>query len=124
MIKQLALGVALLVFGSSLSSAQSLPNGTWTGTATPPGEAPLALTFEVINPRDSLIILIRTPDRGDYPVSDLKLAGEMLTFKFMPAIGAVCSLKKQENGSFVGECVSEGGMSLAMVMMPPAEPGG
>jgi len=124
MIKQLALGVALLILGTSPSSAQSLPNGTWTGAATPPGEAPLALTFEVSSSGDSLSILIRTADRGDYPVSDARLDGGTLTFKFMPAMAAECSLKKQENGSFVGECVSEGGMSVAMVMMPPAKPAG
>ena len=120
----LALGLAAILVCPAPLAAQSLTSGTWTGSATPPGETPLPLTFEVNTTSDSISILIKTPDRGDYPVSEAKLAGEVLTFKFMPAMGATCSLKHQADGSYSGECVSEGGMTLTMVMTPPAKPGG
>lgn len=124
MIKRYAIGLAAILVCPATLAAQSLASGTWTGSATPAGEAPLALTFEVNTTSDSIRILIKTPDRGDYPVSEARLAGEILSFKFMPAIGATCRLQYQADGSYSGECVSDGGMTLAMVMTPPAKPGG
>jgi hypothetical protein len=123
MIKRWTLTLGLTALCHSTLTAQSLTSGTWTGSTTQPGEAPLTLMFDVSSVGDSLSILIRTPDRGDYPVSEAKLTGETLTFKFLPALGAVCTLKKQIDGSYSGDCVSEGGMSVTMVMTPPAKPG-
>lgn len=124
MIKGLVLSFGIMVLCHSTLAAQSLSSGTWTGSATPPGEEPLALTYDVGVSGDSISILIRTPDRGDYPASDTRLSGDTLTFKFMPALAAECSLVKQGDGSFVGECLSEGGMSITLVMKPPARPAG
>ena len=124
MIKRLVLTLGIMVLCHSTLAAQSLSSGIWTGTATPPGEEPLPLTYDVGVSGDSISILIRTSDRGDYPASDTRLAGDTLTFKFMPALGAECSLVKQGDGSFVGDCLSEGGMSMTLVMKPPAKPAG
>jgi hypothetical protein len=124
MIKRLAVPFVVLVLCHSTLAAQSMASGTWTGSATPPGEEALTLTYDVSVLGDSISILIRTSDRGDYPASEAKLVADNLTFRFHPALMAQCNLARQGDGSFVGECLSEGGMSVTMVMKPPAGPAG
>ena len=124
MIKGMVLAIGLIGLGSGTLAAQSLTSGTWTGSATPPGEAPLALTFEVSAAADSIAILIKTPDRGDYPVSGAKLAGDTLTFSFQPGPLVNCKLVRQADGSYTGECAGEDDLRADMVMNPPPKPAG
>lgn len=125
MIKRLAVSIGVLLFCHSLLEAQSLASGTWTGSATGPGDAPLTLTFEVSTAGDSIAILIKTPDRGDYPVNRAKLTGETLTFTFQPGPTVDCKLLRQADGSYLGECAgAEDAMRATMVMKPPAKPAG
>ena len=124
MIKRLALSIGILVFCHSALAAQSLATGSWTGSATGPGGNPMALTFEVSTAGDSIAILIKTPDRGDYPVTNVKLAGEALTFTFQPGPTVNCKLIRQTDGSYLGECADEADMRATMEMKPPAKPAG
>ena len=124
MIKRLALSIGVFLICHGTLTAQSLANGSWTGSATGPGGAPLALTFEVTTAGDSIAILIKTPDRGDYPVSSARLAGDALTFSFQPGPTVDCKLIRQPDGSYLGECSREDDMRATMEMKPPAKPAG
>ena len=124
MITRVMFSVGVLLSCYSTLSAQSLTTGSWTGSATGPGGNPLALTFEVSTAGDSIAILIKTPDRGDYPVTNAKLAGETLTFTFQPGPTVDCKLIRQADGSYLGECAGEDAMRATMVMKPPAKPAG
>ena len=124
MIKRLAASIFLLLFCHSALAAQSLAIGTWTGSVTGPGGAPLAVTYEITAASDSLAILIKTPDRGDYPVSNPKVSGDALTFTFQPGPTVTCRLIHQVDGSYLGECAGEDDVRATMVMKPPAKPAG
>jgi hypothetical protein len=119
MIKRLALQFGFLFLLNSAVSAQALPTGTWTGSVTPPGDAPLALTFDV-SAGDTISILIHF-DQGDFPASDAKLAGDTLTFRFQPGPIVRCNLVRKGDGSFSGECSDEDGISAILLMVPPAK---
>lgn len=124
MIGRAFLSIGLLLCCHSALSAQSLTGGSWTGSVTGPGGNPLAVTFEVSTAGDSIAILIKTPDRGDYPVTNAKLAGETLTFTFQPGPTVECKLIRQADASFLGECAGEDDLRATMVMKPPAKPAG
>jgi hypothetical protein len=124
MIKRLALSIGVLLFCHASLAAQSLASGSWTGSVTGPGGNPLVVTYEVHTTGDSIAILIKTPDRGDYPVTNAKLAGETLTFAFQPGPTVECKLVRQADESFLGECAGEDDMRATMVMKPPAKPAG
>ena len=110
--------LALLAF-PALGAAQSLTAGTWTGSVTPTDEEPLAITYEVQVAGDSINITIHTPDRGSYPVENARYQADTLTFSFQPGFKAQCSLSKRDDDSLSGECVSEGGMTAILTMIPP-----
>jgi hypothetical protein len=124
MIKRLAIHLACLALFHSPLAGQALRSGVWTGSATPPGQEPLALTYDVSTAGDSISILMRTSDRGDYPVTEAKLVGDTLTFRFRPGALVQCTLLKQGDGSFSGECVGEDDLRATLVMIPPANPTG
>ena len=124
MIKRLAVSIGLLMVCHSVLAAQSLTSGTWTGSVTGPGGDPLAVTFEISAAGDSIAILIKTPDRGDYPVTNARIAGDALTFTFQPGPTVNCRLIHQGDGSYLGECADEGDVRATMVMKPPAKPAG
>jgi hypothetical protein len=101
------------------AAAQSLPTGLWTGSVTPTGEEPLALTFEVTVSGDTISIMMITPDRGSYPVENAQYKDDTLTFVFHPGPRVQCSLPRQSDGSYTGECKGEDDLSAVMTMVPP-----
>ena len=124
MIKRLVLAIGMMVLASGTLAGQSLASGTWTGSVAPTGEPPLPLTFEVGMSGDSISILIRSGGRGDFLVSEAKLAGDTLTFSFQPGPLVHCTLIKRADASYGGECAGEDDLRAEMVMIPPVKPTG
>ena len=116
--------VALLFFGGTApASAQTLPQGTWTGTMSPPGGEAIPVNFEVSESGGALsIAMMAVQVEGEMPFNDIRLDGQTLTFWWEPGVRVDCSLTRTEAGGFAGTCSDGTGDSGAgtLTMVPPA----
>lgn len=116
-----ALAVCAVTFASTASAhGQSLKPGTWTGTIAPPGSEPFDVTYDVVFEGDSLTITVHAPP-GDRPFHDIEVSENELTFWFEPGPPVNCVLAKQEDGSYAGDCLDDGGSAGHLTMVPPKE---
>ena len=107
----------------SFAASQSLVPGTWTGTVAAPGEATVDATFEVRVTGDTIGITLKG-QFGEFPLSDVKLAADRLTFTFSPGTTVRCTLLLRENGSYSGDCTDSDGGTGVIVMNPPVRSAG
>jgi hypothetical protein len=103
------------------AQAQTLAPGTWTGKISPPSGQSLDITYEVNVPNDSLQIEIIVPEIGSFPLQDIKLEQDALSFYWEPDEPLGCNLKRAEDGSYAGECSDLDGNSGQLTMLPPAD---
>ena len=116
--------LALLVLGlavPAVCSAQSLKSGSWTGTVSPPDGETVAVTLDVTVKGDSLGIVIHAGEHGDFTAENGKHAEGTITFAFQPGIRVTCTLPRNEEGVFAGNCLGEDGSVAQMTMVPPKE---
>ena len=116
--------VALLLLGlavPSLCAAQSLKAGKWTGSAVPPEQDEVALTFDVTGSSDSLGIVIHAGEHGDFIAVGGHYTDKTIFFTFEPGIPVHCALKENEEGTYAGDCLGDDGSVATMKMIPPKE---
>ncbi len=120
-----------------VTSSQELQEGTWSGTLRGIGNrGPQDLIFEVKRIPDpharwrsgtgevlSVTLLPqqgRGSRRGPMPLSDVRLQGETLSYR-VTILKLDCSLMRQADGNFAGECVNEEdeGQILQLTMIRP-----
>ena len=116
--------VALLALGSATpASAQALPQGTWTGTMSPPGGEAIPVNFEVSESGGALsIAMMAVQVEGEMPFRDIRLDGPTLTFWWEVGVRVDCSLTRTEVGGFAGTCTDGTGDrgEGTLTMVPPA----
>ena len=116
--------VALLALGSAApASAQALPQGTWTGTMSPPGGEAIPVNFEVSESAGALsIAMMAVQVEGEMPFRDIRLDGQTMTFWWEVGVRVDCSLTRTEAGGFKGTCSDGTGASGegTLTMVPPA----
>lgn len=120
-----ATGLAML-FAFSPALGQELATGTWSGTVTPPDDAPLSVEYEVSYDEEGAlqITLIPPPDVAApprIPFRDIELQEEILLFSWAAGPEVTCELLLQEDGSFEGECWDDDGTPGQLTMVPPKE---
>ena len=126
-----ALALALVIVVSSTLHAQTLQEGTWTGTAVDPDGASNDVTFEVSRPLvwapdGSRLVLTGAPlsiayhsAEGSNRLKNIQLDDDTLTYDFtVGELEATCSLARQEDGSYTGSC-SAGGTQMGQHTMHP-----
>ncbi len=121
-MRKLILFLTLACFAAPALWAQALQNGMWNGNIAGPDGQNLPITIEVENADDVLTMTLHTEGYGSFPFSDLVLDGADLTFTFVPPSNdsVSCALKRQEDGSFEGECVDTKGEGGQLIMNPPS----
>lgn len=112
------LSLGLLVPG--ICSAQSLKAGKWTGSAVPPGQDEVALTFDVTVSGESLGVVIHAGENGDFIATEGHYADKTISFNFVPGGPTVhCVLKEDTAGTYAGDCLGDDGSVATMKMLPP-----
>jgi len=116
--------VALLALGSATpASAQALPQGTWTGTMSPPGGEAIPVNFAVSESGGALAIAMSAVQvEGEMPFRDIRLDGQTMTFWWELGVRVDCSLTRTDVGGFAGTCTDGTGDRGAgtLTMVPPA----
>ena len=117
--------LALIAFGllvPALCSAQSVKAGKWTGSAVPPEQDEVAITFDVAVSGDSLGIVIHAGEHGDFIATGGHYADKTISFNFEPGGPVVhCVLKEDAEGTYAGNCLGDDGSIATMKMIPPKE---
>jgi hypothetical protein len=115
------LAAALSCVAVASAEAQKLDAGKWTGSITAPGEqTPLQVTYDVAMKGDTIDITVSAAEHGQFRFSDVKLAGDVLTFWFQPGPRVECTLtRRQDDGAYAGSCSDPEGGNASMVMIPP-----
>jgi hypothetical protein len=112
--------VGVLVY-PSVSLAQDLVDGTWSGTMNPPnGGGEVALEYQVTHPDGKFAIVMVSP-MGRMPFSDIEFSDGMLGFTWQPGPLVECQLEPQELGGYSGDCIDEAGGTGQLRMAPPAQ---
>lgn len=119
-MKNVLATLALLCLFVPLAQAQSLEQGTWTGTVTSPSDEIVDVTYEVSVENDTLAVTLKAP-MGDFPFSDIEVSDTDFKFSWSPGPLLTCLLKKQDNGRYTGECADDGGDTGFLVMIPPGD---
>ena len=125
MTKSKLFAAALAVFLAipAAATAQNFPAGKWTGTAAPPGEGEVSLTFDVKVAGDTISITLNAGEHGSFKLEEVKLVKDKLTFWFMPGPKVACTLNRREDGVFAGSCGDDSGEAVPMTMVPPKKEG-
>ena len=116
--------VGLVMLVTTPVDAQLTP-GTWTGTMSPPGNQSVGVSYEVAETDGALSIVMSASEVGmSFPLNDVSLDGDTLTFWWAPGDRVECTLLQQENGSFEGTCTDGGANGEGtLTMRPPSAPG-
>ena len=115
--KILVLGL-VVAFSASLQ-AQTLQEGTWTGSAVSSDGSSNDVTFEVKTDGGQLSITYNSPV-GAISLETIRLEGDTLSYTFTGGGSNVsCSLKRQKDGCYTGECESASGGRGRHTMNPP-----
>lgn len=107
------------------ATAQSLEEGTWTGTMTPPGDGDgVEISYEVTMDGDALMIALLPPtdagaDADRYEFSEVRIEDGNLVFWWQPGPRVDCVLEPLDDG-YEGECSDESGETGILSMFPPA----
>lgn len=105
--------------------AQSSPlkPGTWTGEIIPPDGFTLQVEYEVTATSDSLAIDLSVPTMGTFPFENIAIEADTLSFSWEMNVLLYCSLIRQANTNFEGECGDAQGITGVITMIPPQEEG-
>jgi len=126
-MKRILLAAVFAVFTVALAphaTAQSLEEGMWTGTMTPPGDGDgVEIGYEVKMDGDVLMIALLPPegegaDDDRYEFSEVRMEDGNLVFWWQPGPRVDCVLEPLEDG-FEGECTDESGGTGILSMFPP-----
>ena len=127
-MKHILLAAALAVLTLTLApaaTAQSLEEGMWTGTMTPPGDGDgVDIGYEVKMDGDVLMIALVPPaDAGAeadrYEFSEIRMEDGNLVFWWQPGPRVDCVLEPIDGGGFEGECSDSSGDTGILSMHPP-----
>ena len=118
-----ALGAAVLVLVAATPlSAQSLEQGSWTGTLTGPGGDGFDVSVEVSGEGEELSIVMSGPGGEAVEFENVRHDGESLHLEFAFEVVTVsCDLEGAEDGSYAGDCVGSDGQSGVLEIHPPAD---
>jgi hypothetical protein len=116
----MAVAVALpLLANAGTAAAQKIEAGKWTGSVTPPGEGRTEVTYDVTVKADTIGITVNVGVHGTFPMNDVKLNDNTLTFWFAPGPRVDCTLVRRDDGAFDGGCKDTNGGDALMTMVPP-----
>lgn len=117
-----ALLLVACVAAAPIPYLQQLEEGNWTGTATGPDGMTYDVIYEIKNTEEGQTLTLQVPEAGmAVPAEELKLEGDKLTFFFAVDMDSIaCSLERQDDGSFEGECIDQDGGGGWLVMKPPS----
>ena len=121
-----ALSAVVLTLALAVPAAAQdrMAAGTWTGTViTPEGEV-FDMMYDVSYADDVLAIDLIPPAEvgmGSVTTNEPVEEAGMLVFSFDIGQSINCSLQRQDDGSYEGECVDSTGGAAVMTMMPPAD---
>ena len=121
--KLFAVALAAVLAVPAAGAAQNLPAGKWTGTAQPPGQPEVAITFDVKVAGDTIAITLNAGEHGSFKLEEVKLVKDKLTFWFVPGPKVSCSLTRREDGAYAGVCADDQGEQVPMTMVPPKKEG-
>ena len=82
--------------------AQSLEEGRWTGRMMHPTGDYLNLLFTVSTAGDSLQVVLEVPDFNTFPLQNVRVSGDKLTFSWRPSLRLTCFADRQKDGSYQG----------------------
>ena len=125
-MKKPSLLIALLLISSiaaaPLPYVQQLRTGTWTGTATPPEGMTTNVIFTVDWVEDELAISLEIPEAGmTFDAIAPRVENDSIVFSLDIQSDVLdCNLARQDDGSYKGPCIDEGGGEGTVVMVPPA----
>jgi hypothetical protein len=106
----------------TVTRAQTLQSGTWSGTTVTPSGEEVKIRVDVTVSGDSTHMVLNTIEHGSFTATDIQIVSDTLKFKFQPGPLVDCVLPKQADGSYAGTCSSaESGDSASMSMVPPAK---
>src|SRR5262245_62089225 len=109
--------LAVAAAGAAQQAPGKLPTGTWSGKVTPQDQSPIHITLEVAEKAEGLEIAVTIPQRGTFKAASIKLETDRLAFSIVPgAATVICSLNKQADASYVGDCTDDGGETVRLVM--------
>lgn len=100
-------------------SAQTLQDGLWTGSVSPPGGEGFPVEYEVSNEGGHLSITL-VSEMGTFEFENVAYDGKVLTFNWYPGTPVDCELEEIEGGAFEGPCTDEDGDPGILYMEPPA----
>ena len=112
-----------LAVPATICSGQSstVKPGKWTGSVTPPNGEETPVTADVTVNGDSLGIVLHAGEHGDFSTTGGFHKEGTITFSFEPGPVVHCTLTKNTEGSYVGECVEDSGDVAQITLVPPKE---
>jgi len=117
-MRRLAIALVLVIAAPLTVAAQKLTPGTWTGTVTAPDAGEVSATFDVRVSGDTTSITLKG-EFGEFPLADVKVSEDRLTFTFSPGTMVRCTLMLRQDKSYSGDCLDDEGGKGVMVMNPP-----
>lgn len=111
--------VALIMPAAAAAQNAKLEVGKWTGTVTTPGGDVVNVVVDVTNTNDTTRLSLNAGEHGTFDARNFKFDGATLSFVFTPGPDVTCTLKKQDSGSYSGDCLDDGGGVAPMVINPP-----
>ena len=125
-MRQILLAALVAVISLALAptaTAQSLEEGTWTGSMRQPGDGDgFDISYEVTMDGDVLKIVLLPPEDADeerYEFNEIGMDDGNLVFWWQPGPRVDCVLEPLEGGGWEGECSDASGETGIMTMLPP-----
>lgn len=117
LLAALAVLAALLLLVGCALPAPSIEKGAWFGRLTPPnGEALEDLRFEIAGPDRALTMAFAPYGETPLPLEDVRLRGDTLSFTWPEPRVLRCSLMRQPDGTYQGECLDAQGQPWLMAL--------
>lgn len=115
--------LTLALFAAFPAMAQEkMAEGTWTGMVIPPEDDMVDLEYLIVYGEEGLEIeLVLPPEMGmgNLMAGEVTHDGESLTFTLEVGETVSCSLMREDDGHFEGECFDSSGIGALMTMFPP-----
>lgn len=86
----------------------------------PPGNNFLDLTLKVSYQVDKLRMVMEVPDAISFPVRDIRLDVDYLSFTWKPTVKLTCAAELQEDGSYQGGCIDPWQGRGPLLLIPPS----
>lgn len=93
--------------------------GTWAGNMTDPKGRTSVVSYKVKIIGDSLSITLISQALGSYPLDNIRIDKQKLSFIWIPDMVVNCSLDSVSTGGYEGTCLDSNGGKWRLTMIPP-----